>query len=146
MAADRIDSTLVAPIVPRTLVTPQRDRVAQQGTGDEVSISREARVLQALDTQANAEVYDEQPRRPELQRYLEAQSGTEQPAGNGQIIEGQYQQKALLDPGIARRDGDDRSVLAQQRRNPQNQLALQAYQEVEFAGTGTSVGRIDLFA
>ena len=100
MAADRIDSTLVAPIVPRTLVTPQRDRVAQQGTGDEVSISREARVLQALDTQANAEVYDEQPRRPELQRYLEAQSGTEQPAGNGQIIETHSISAGLDYPGV----------------------------------------------
>jgi hypothetical protein len=142
MAADRIDTTLVAPIVPRTVVTPVRERQAQ-ASGDEISISREARALQALDTASNAEVTSETRTRPELQSYLEAQRSFDEPAGNGRIIEGQYQQKALEDP--AGRSADRQAVQAQ-KTNPQNQSALQAYQDAAESGGQPASGRLDLLA
>jgi hypothetical protein len=133
MAADRIDTTLVAPIVPRTVVTPVRERQAQ-ASGDEISISREARALQALDTASNAEVTSETRTRPELQSYLEAQRSFDEPAGNGRIIEGQYQQKALEDP--AGRGTDSQAVQSQ----------LQAYQDAAESGLQQDSGRLDLLA
>ena len=142
MAADRIDTTLVAPIVPRTVVTPVRERQAQ-ASGDEVSISREARALQALDTTSNAEVTNDTRTRPELQRYLEAQRSSNESTANGRVIEGQYQQKALEDP--AGRSAD-RQAVQTQKTNPQNQSALQAYQDVEGTGAQQSSGRLDLLA
>ena len=143
MAADRIDSTLIAPVVPRTLVTPARDASTRQGQGDEVSISREARALQALDTGSNAELYNEQAQRPELDSYLATQRSSEGAAASGQIIEGQYQQKALEYAGGNSVEAGSRSVSVSVA-SPQGQAALQAYQDAEDPGRQPGRNSIDV--
>ena len=143
MAAERIDSTLIAPVVPRTLVTPARDTSLRQGQGDEVSISREARALQALDTGSNAELYNERAQRPELNSYLATQRSSEGAAASGQIIEGQYQQKALENAGGNSAEVGSRSISVS-TASSQGQAALQAYQDAEDPGRQPGRNSIDV--
>ena len=117
----------------------------RQGLGDEVSISREARALQALDTGSNAELYNERPQSQELDSYLTTQRNSEGVPASGQIIEGQYQQKALENAGSNSTGAGSRSVSVS-AASPQGQAALQAYQDAEVPGGQSGRSRIDLLA